>query len=154
MSQVLVATFAILIAVLIYFAGVQRRKRYRAEDVARHEAEREEARQKELLVQRRERINAVVTSYRDLRLRSESSNLPGMLKAGVRSLHDTHEVAEACRLIEESGLPPPIPVAYQDELAGADLLSFFQDLNKHGDQARSSAGVRELARQVKRAGGA
>ena len=153
-AEILLSVAGIVLSVLTYFAGVLRGKRYREEDIARQDAERQEDRQRELELERAKRIGGVVDRYRDLANRYESGNLKGMLRAGVLSLARSDEVAEACRMIDEEGLPPAIPRPYRTELQGADLLVFFQLLKQHPDQLWSDAAVRELAKQAREAGGA
>jgi len=115
-----------LLSVLTYFAGVQRGKRYRAEDRARHEAERSEA-----------RVRGVVDRYRALWVSRESSSLKGVLKSGVLSLQSGEEVREACRLIRTEGLPPAVPDAYMAQLEGLDLLEFFGRISARRDALTS-----------------
>jgi len=138
-----------LLSVLTYFAGVQRGKRYRAEDRARHEAERLETRQREIQAEKAVRVRGVVDRYRDLAIRLESSSLRGMLKAGVLSLHSGDEAREACRLIGEEGLPPAIPAAYMPQLEGLDLLEFFRRISARRDEVGNPDVVKRIIQELR-----
>jgi len=148
-TEILLSVSNVLLPVLTYFAGVQRGNRTRTEDIARHEAERAEERQRELEAAKAKRIGDVVGRYRQLWAKRESSSLQGMLKAGVRSLESSAEVAEACRLIEREGMPPGIPRTYAAELEGADLLVFFQLVGPHASEVLNEPLMRELATQAR-----
>ncbi|MGD0822912.1 MAG: hypothetical protein ABSA71_19450 [Desulfomonilia bacterium] len=133
---------AIIIYVLIYFAGVQRGKQLMKKDIQRHEIEREEERIK--------RIHGVVSRYRDLVNSVTTSDMNGMLRAGVLGLNSSEEVAEACSIIEAQGLTPGIQKIYMDELQGADLLLFFRLLQKRPLYELCDDGcVRRIIREVK-----
>lgn len=143
-----------LLSVLTYFAGVQRGKRYRAEDRARHEAERHETRQREIEAEKALRVREVVDRYRSLANSLESSSLRGMLKAGVLSLHSGDEVREACRLISDEGLPPAVPPVYMAQLEGLDLLAFFQLIRARREQAGYHDGVKRIIQELREGAGA
>ena len=149
MNPTLVGLGAIVVAALIYFAGVQRGRRYREDDLARDEADRNEARRRELETEKQARVQAVVDRYRQLVVSGQSSNLRGMLKAGVVGLRTGEEVGEACRLIDREGLTPAIPRSYQAELGAGDLLVFFQLLKEHAKDLGSADVVRQLARRAR-----
>lgn len=148
-TEILLGVAAIVLPVLTYFAGVQRERQRRQEDIAQHEAELAEARQRELEAAKAQRIGDVVGRYRQLWAKRESSSLQGMLKAGVRSLESSAEVAEACRLIEREGMPPGIPHTYAAGLERADLLVFFQLVGPHASEVLDEPLMRELASQAR-----
>jgi hypothetical protein len=115
---------------------------------------RKDARHRSAALAREQRIVGVVNRYRELVRTLESSNLAGMLKAGVLGLATGDEVDEACRRIQKEGLTPAIPATYREELGTGDPLVFFKLLQLHQDQMGDDAVVRQLARQAKEESGA
>jgi hypothetical protein len=93
-TGILIPIAAIVFSVLIYFAGVQRGKRYRAEDKDIREKELIEAKNQRLKKERDKRIRDAVDRYRNLVISLSSSNLNGMLKSGVLGLQSSKEVEE------------------------------------------------------------
>lgn len=95
------------------------------------------------------RLTSFVDRYRELVRTAQSSNLRGMLAAGVLSLADSEEVKEVCRRIEAEGLTPGIPHTYLGDLGDSDLLRFFQLYSQSRSMLQSDALVRKLIRQAK-----
>ena len=89
----------LMLAVLTYFAGVRRGKRYRDEDraaAAEHEAD--------------HRIDRVVQRYALLVRTSQTAALHGLLVAGVRNLRSAEEVRLAReRATAQTGIDPLRP---------------------------------------------
>jgi hypothetical protein len=104
--------------------------------------------------EREQRIARVVERYGELARRLESTNLRGMLKAGVLGLANSDEVAEVLRRIDAEGLTPGIPGTYRVNMEGVDLLVFFRLLHEQPEKAMTDAGVRELIEMAKGAPGA
>ncbi len=150
MAAILIGVGAIVVAALIYFASEEKRKRERQADLDRIEAAEKENERRRLDSEIEERVQRVVDNYRDLALSLKSSNLDGLLRAGVLSLENSSEVEEVCRRIEQQGLTPGIPSAYKPELEAADLMHFFQLLQENPKMARTDSGVRRLATTAKR----
>jgi hypothetical protein len=138
-----------VLAVLTYFAGVQRGKRYRAEDRARHEAERKEALRRDKQAEETVRIRGVVDRYRQLVVSYDSDGLTSMLKAGVLSLQSGDEVQEACRLIKTERLPPAIPEVYMAQLDGVDLLAFFNLVSARRAEHAHDDAVTRIIKELK-----
>jgi hypothetical protein len=148
--DIILTVAAIIIYVLIYFAGVQRGKQLMKKDMQRHEIEREEDLRRKTEEERVKRIHGVVSQYRDLVNSVTTSAMNGMLRAGVLGLNSSEEVAEACSMIEAQGLIPGIQKIYMDELQGADLLLFFRLLQKRPLYELCDDGcVRRIIREVK-----
>ena len=99
---ILITVVAIAFSVLIYFAGVQRGKLYRAEDKEVREQDLSRTEYQKQKEERENRIMGVVGRYRDLVNSLRSSNLNGMLKAGVLGLHNSEEVEEVCSKSERT----------------------------------------------------
>jgi hypothetical protein len=114
----LVAALSATFGLLLHFARVSREDRRRKDD----KRERQVQRTRE---ERDGRIQRVVDNYTRFVDRGESSNLRGMVRAGVTALQEHGEVVEACRRIDELGLTPAIPPCYRSDLEGKDLLKFF-----------------------------
>lgn len=98
---------------------------------------------------RERRLGSLVDRYRELVKTAQSSNLRGMLAAGVLSLADSEEVKEVCRRIEAEGLTPGIPHTYLHDLGDSDLLLFFQLYSRSQGMPQSDALVRKLIRETK-----
>lgn len=97
------------------------------------------------------RINGVVAAYAKLERSCQSSNLLGMLKAGVLSLESSDEVREANLRIIKLGISPGVPNEFAMKLEGADLLRFFNLVNEHYQETRmlSNRVVLELIQKAK-----
>ncbi len=145
MSEIVIGLAAIVFTILIYFAGVQRGKRYRAEDAARLEAEREEERRLDAAAARRHRIEAVLERYRGLAGR-RTDGVKGLLKAGALNLETSDEVRELCALIDRERLPSGIPEPAARQLHGADLLRFLREIQLHDGMLNGDEVERATAR--------
>jgi hypothetical protein len=115
----------LMLAVLTYFAGVRRGKRYRDEDraaAAEHEAD--------------HRIDRVVQRYALLARTSQTAALHGLLVAGVKNLRSAEEVRLAReRATAQTGIDPLRPYS----LEGVNLKEFvdafeFDDVSIKNDQ--------------------
>jgi hypothetical protein len=115
----------LLLAVLAYFVGVRRGKRYREEDravAAEHDAD--------------HRIDRVVQRYALLVRTSQTGALHGLLVAGVKNLRSAEEVRLAReRAIAHTGIDPLRPYS----LDGVSLKEFvdaceFDDVSITNDQ--------------------
>ena len=141
---------AILLYVLIYFAGVQRGKELMKKAMQLDEIQRDGGFSRRTEEERIKRIHGVVGRYRDLVDSVTTSSMSGMLRAGVLDLNSSEEVAEACSIIESQGLIPGIQKIYMDELKGADLLLFFRLLQERPLFELSDDGcVRRIIREAK-----
>ena len=110
MVEIAIAVGGLILAVLAYFAGVRRGKKYRAEDraaAAEHEAD--------------HRIDRVVQRYVLLVRTSRTGALHGLLVAGVKTLRSSSEVRLAReRATAQTGIDPLRPYS----LDGVDLKVF------------------------------
>ena len=99
MLEIALAVGGLILAVLTYFAGVRRGKRYRDEDRAaasEHEAD--------------HRIDRVVQRYALLVRTSQTGALHGLLVAGVKNLRSAEEVRLAReRATAQTGIDPLRP---------------------------------------------
>jgi hypothetical protein len=124
--EVFLAVAGIVISVLMYFAGVQRGKRERAEDAQGRARETREA-----------RIAGVTERY--LANTLKVANMAGALRAGVTSLNDWSEVHDFCDRVNSAGETPVVPQPYRQSIRKEDLLTFFQLLSKaHGWEGNES----------------
>jgi len=148
-AEFIIGLGGLVLAVLTYFAGVERGKRYRTQDQQIRQLERQEDHAVRLESERENRITKALESYRALVHSTQSSNLNGMLRAGVLSLESSDEVAHACQRIKSEGLTLGIPDTYMTELRDCDLLLFFKLLSQRPDDARTGGGVRRIIEEVR-----
>ena len=133
-EQLLIGLGGLILSGLIYFAGVIRGKRYREED----------SRQR-LREERRRRIEKVRDTYLDLSLSLRDSGPSALVKAGVKSLHDSGEIREVVGWIEQSAGNNPLGGELCDALRDEDLKAFFDEVNF----ARGTGNFRELLDRYK-----
>ena len=110
MLEIALTVGGLALAVLAYFAGIRRGKRYREEDrtaAAEHDAD--------------HRIDRVVQRYALLVRTSQTGALHGLLVAGVKNLRSAEEVRLAReRATAQTGIDPLRPYA----LEGVNLMEF------------------------------
>ena len=113
----LITLVSLLFAVLTYFLGIHRGRRYRAEDRQAREAQ-----------ERQTRIIRVVEGYINLALSSQDSGPHALIRVGVRDLRDNGEIREALDTISDHTGKQPFPQDDASQLVDADLKAFFDAL--------------------------
>lgn len=128
-THLILALGALVLSILMYFAGVQRTKR-------RYEREDTEG-----------RINRVVDMYIANSRSLESSGFHGLIQAGVWTLKTNKEIREACRRIVNHGEKSPFG-KLTNLYEGIDLYEFFSVAKKRGYDFLSKGNVKDLALEL------
>jgi len=118
-DQIVIGIGGIIVAVLIYFAGVQRGKAQRSLDAC-------EA-----------RINRVVDNFASLDPVHRGLDLAEFIRAGAADLRDNPEVVEAARRIVNRGAHHPIPARIRKQIPEDEWLCFLGWCSKNRKPALS-----------------
>ena len=121
-EALMIGLASVFLMVLIYFAGVQRGRQYRKEDLrARAEGG------------RRDRIQNVVDIYMRLWETHQDSGISALIKAGVKQLFDNGEIREEAQIIRARTGKTPLTADVAEAIPETDLKAFFGELEfKHG----------------------
>ncbi|MRS03749.1 hypothetical protein EG832_11100 [bacterium] len=137
--ELLLAVSNVVIPAMTYFAGVQRGKREKKEDIERLQAEKLED-------FRRQRIEDVAQTYVKNVLRT--TGFHGLVSAGALTLSNDEEIRTVCRIIVSHGKDDPILPSQQILLQDVDLYLFLTELNKDQSLFTSSKRMKELIEKM------
>ncbi len=76
--------------------------------------------------ERHQRIQYVVNQYMTVRRQGLTAELDGLMRAGIATLKDDREIAEAVHLIMQHGENDPLQRGTIPEMTGVPLKAFFE----------------------------
>lgn len=132
-DNLLIGAGGLILSALTYFAGVSRERKRQLEDRSWQEQRDSAARADHA---REQRIGAVAEEYSQLsHLKGMriAAGIQGLLKAGVRTLHDDSEIREAVRRIDTRWGPSEHVLGREREQIWqlSDLHAFFSEIDDY-----------------------
>lgn len=119
-SEVIIGLAGLLLAVLTYFAGVQRQKYISSTEA------------------KSRRIQRVVDRYLAIEQRNRVTGIHDLLRAGALTLQDSEEVYAACDAIVEHSMPSPLhnlSTRLDDHIERKELLAFLNWFQRERSQS-------------------